>query len=106
MHYATSRKFAGSIPDEVIGFFNWPNPSSHTTAAGVDSASNGNEYRESAGGKGRPARKIDNLAAICEPIVYKMWEPGLLTPLWASTACYRHSLARKADFTAIFQPIV
>jgi hypothetical protein len=25
------------------------------------------------GGKGRPALKADNLAAICEPIVYKMW---------------------------------
>jgi hypothetical protein len=25
-HCATSRKVAGSIPDEVIGFFNWPNP--------------------------------------------------------------------------------
>jgi hypothetical protein len=23
------------------------------------------------GGKGRPARKADNLTAICEPIVYK-----------------------------------
>jgi hypothetical protein len=22
MHYATSRKVAGSIPDEIIGFFN------------------------------------------------------------------------------------
>jgi hypothetical protein len=29
-HYATSRKLAGSILDEVIGFFNWPNPSSRT----------------------------------------------------------------------------
>jgi hypothetical protein len=27
-NYATSRKVAGSIPDEVIGFFNWRNPSS------------------------------------------------------------------------------
>jgi hypothetical protein len=28
-HYATSRKVAGSIPDDVIGFFsNLPNPSS------------------------------------------------------------------------------
>jgi hypothetical protein len=27
------------------------------------------------GGKGRPACKNDNLTAICEPIVYKMWEP-------------------------------
>jgi hypothetical protein len=40
------------------------------------------------GGKGRPARKAD-LTAICEPIVYEMWEPRRLTTLWASTACYR-----------------
>jgi hypothetical protein len=38
---------------------------------GVDSASNRNEYppRKVPGGKGRPARKADNLTAICEPIV-------------------------------------
>jgi hypothetical protein len=41
------------------------------------------------GGKGRPARKTDNLTAICEPIVKIMWEPQHLTTLWASTACYR-----------------
>jgi hypothetical protein len=28
--YATSRKVAGLIPDEVIGFFKWRNPSSRT----------------------------------------------------------------------------
>jgi hypothetical protein len=33
-HYATSRKVAGLIPDEVIGFFNLPNPSSRTMALG------------------------------------------------------------------------
>jgi hypothetical protein len=33
-HYATSWKVAGSIPDEVITFFNQPNPSSHTIALG------------------------------------------------------------------------
>jgi hypothetical protein len=43
------------------------------------------------GGKGRPARKADNLTAICELIVYKMWEPRRLTTLWARTACYRDS---------------
>jgi hypothetical protein len=42
-------------------------------------------------GKGRPARKADNLIAICEPIIQKMWEPRRLTTLWASTACYRDS---------------
>jgi hypothetical protein len=41
------------------------------------------------GGKGRPARKADNLTAIYEPIVEKMWEPCRLATLWASTACYR-----------------
>jgi hypothetical protein len=36
----------------------------------VDSASNRNEYQESSwGGKGRPARKADYIAAICELIV-------------------------------------
>jgi hypothetical protein len=41
-------------------------------------------------GKGRPARKTD-LTAICEPTVYKMWEPRRLRTLWASMACYRDS---------------
>jgi hypothetical protein len=41
---------------------------------GVDSASDRNEYQESLkikkpGGKVRPARRADNLTAICEPIV-------------------------------------
>jgi hypothetical protein len=36
---------------------------------GVDSASDRNEYQEFSGGKGRPARKADNLTANCEPIV-------------------------------------
>jgi hypothetical protein len=49
---------------------------------------------------GRPTRKADNLTAICEPIVYKMWEPRRLTTLWASTACYRDS------FTFIFTSLI
>jgi hypothetical protein len=43
------------------------------------------------GGKGLPAHKADNVTAICEPTVYKMWEPRRLTTLWASMACYRDS---------------
>jgi hypothetical protein len=59
------------------------------------------------GDKERLARKADNLTSICEPTVYKMWEPRRLTTLWASTACYRDNLARKADnLTAISEPIV
>jgi hypothetical protein len=48
--HATSRKVAGSILDDIIGFLNWPNPSSRTMAPGVDSASNRNEYQESSWG--------------------------------------------------------
>jgi hypothetical protein len=40
------------------------------------------------GGKGRPARKANNLLADC---LDRMWEPQRLTTLWASTACYRDS---------------
>jgi hypothetical protein len=42
------------------------------------------------GGKGWPARKADSFTAICEPVVYEIWEPQRLTTLRASTACYRN----------------
>jgi hypothetical protein len=66
---ASSRKVADSNPNEVIGFFNWPNPSSRTMALESAQPLNRNEYLESSWGKGRPAREPDNLAAICEPII-------------------------------------
>jgi hypothetical protein len=66
-HYATSRKVAGSIPDEVIGFFNWPHPSSPTVALGSTELLTEMSTRNLLEGKGRPARKAD-LTAICEPI--------------------------------------
>jgi hypothetical protein len=40
---------------------------------------------------GLAVRKADNLTAICQPIVYIMWDPRLVTTIWASTACYRDS---------------
>jgi hypothetical protein len=43
------------------------------------------------GGKDRHARRADNFPAICEPTVYKMWEPRPLTFVWPSTTCYRDS---------------
>jgi hypothetical protein len=45
--------------------------------------------------KERPVRKVD-LTAICEPIVWKMWELRGLTILWASTVCYRDSVTSLA----------
>jgi hypothetical protein len=35
LYLCTSRKLAGSISDEVIEFFNWPNPSSRAMALGL-----------------------------------------------------------------------
>jgi hypothetical protein len=76
-----------------VDFFNLPNPSSRNLALGSTQPLTEMSTRNTRipGGKGRPARKADNLTAICEPIVYKMWEPQHLTTLWASTARYRDS---------------
>jgi hypothetical protein len=68
-NYATSRKVTGSIPYEVIGFFNLPNPSSGTTVLGSTQPLTGMNTRNLPQGKGRPAGKADILTAICEPIV-------------------------------------
>jgi hypothetical protein len=54
-YYATSRKVAGSIPDEVTGFFCCPHAASCIMALGADSASNRNEYQEFSWGKEQPA---------------------------------------------------
>jgi hypothetical protein len=58
-------KVAGSIPDGVIGFFNWPNPSSRTVALGSTQPLIEMSTSNLSGGKGRPSRKADNLTAIC-----------------------------------------
>jgi hypothetical protein len=60
--------YVGSIPDEVIGFFNLPNPSSRTMALGSTQPLIEISTRNLPGGKGRPARGADNLTATCEPI--------------------------------------
>jgi hypothetical protein len=48
-HYATSRKVAGYIPIEVIGFFNLPNPSNHILALRTETTT-----KNLPGDKGRP----------------------------------------------------
>jgi hypothetical protein len=81
-HYTTSRKVAVSIPDEVIRFSNWTKPSRRTVALGSTQSLKEMRTKNIPGVKGRPARKADNLTAIYEPIVQKMWEPRrLITPM-------------------------
>jgi hypothetical protein len=67
-HYATNREIAGSILMEVIGFFNWPNPSSRTMALRSTQPLTEMSTWNLPGGKGRPVRKGDSLTAVCEPI--------------------------------------
>jgi hypothetical protein len=66
---ATSRKVIGSIPNEVIGFFNWTNPSSSTVALGSIQPPTEMSTRNLCGGKGQPVCKAGNLTTICEPTV-------------------------------------
>jgi hypothetical protein len=57
------------IPDQVIEFFDLPNPSSGTMALGSTQPLTEMSTRKIPGDKGRRARKIDNLTAICEQIL-------------------------------------
>jgi hypothetical protein len=68
-HYATKREVAGSIPDEVIGFFNWPKPSNRIMTLESTQPLTEMSTKTVPGGNGRQERKADNLTAICEPIV-------------------------------------
>jgi hypothetical protein len=62
-NYATSRKVAGSIPDEDTWFFSWPNPSSRTMALRSTQPLTEMSIRNLPGAKGRPVHKTDNLTA-------------------------------------------
>jgi hypothetical protein len=76
-----------------LNFFSLQNISSCTCTMALGSTQPLTEMstRNLPGGKGRPTLKADYLTAICEPSVYKMWEPRTLKTLWAFTACYRDS---------------
>jgi hypothetical protein len=56
------------VPDEV-SFFNLPNPSSRNMALGSTQPLTKISTRNLSGGKMRPARRADNLTAICVPNV-------------------------------------
>jgi hypothetical protein len=57
-HYATSQNVVGSIPDEIIGFLNWHNPSSRNVALVSTQPLTEMSTRNLPGSKGRPARKV------------------------------------------------
>jgi hypothetical protein len=76
-----------------LNVFNLPNPTIRIMSLGSTQPLTEMSTRYIPGGKGRSARKAENLTAICEPIVYKMWRPLRLKILWASKTCYRDSFA-------------
>jgi hypothetical protein len=59
----------GFDPNEVIGFFNSLNPSSHTMSLESMQPITEMSTRNLPGVKGWLAHKADNLTAICEPTV-------------------------------------
>jgi hypothetical protein len=61
---SSSWKVADSILDEVTRFFNSPNPSNRTMVLGSTQPLTEMSTRNLRGGKLRPKRKADNLAAI------------------------------------------
>jgi hypothetical protein len=56
------------VPDDV-NFLNLPNPSSRIMDLGSTQSLTGMSTRNLPGDKKRPARRADNLTAICETIV-------------------------------------
>jgi hypothetical protein len=60
----TSRKIVGSVPGEVIGFFNWPNPSYRTMILGSTQPLIEMSTRNIPEVKGS-WRMADNFTAIC-----------------------------------------
>jgi hypothetical protein len=67
------------VPDEV-DFFNLPNHSSRTMALGSTQSLTKMSTRKLPGGKKRPARRTDNLAAIYKPNVRKCGSLNLSQP--------------------------
>jgi hypothetical protein len=68
-HCTTNRKVSGLIPDELIGFFSLPNPSSRNMALGLTQPLREMSTRNLPEHKGRPSRKANKFTAICEPTV-------------------------------------
>jgi hypothetical protein len=83
------QKVVDSSPDEVIElfFFNLPNPSSRTMILGLTQPLTEISTRKCFWGVERDR----NLTAICEPIIYAVWDPQHFTTLQTCTACYRES---------------
>jgi hypothetical protein len=92
------------LPDEV-DFINLPNSSSPTLALGSTQPLTEMSSRNFPGGKKRPARRADNLAAICEP---NIWKCGSLHGLYRENSIsllYLQAMFRNSDVRILYQAI-
>ena len=94
MHYATSRKVAGSIPDGVIGMFHLHNPSGRTMVLGSTQPLTQMSTRNISWGKGGRCVRL-TLPPSCADC-HAIWEPQHLGTLRASPSLYKN------DFTFTF----
>jgi hypothetical protein len=76
-------------PMMQLDSFNWPHSSNSTMVLGSTKTLTEMGTSNFRGGKRWPARKADKRSAICEPIVWKLWEPLRVTNLWDPMVCYR-----------------
>jgi hypothetical protein len=74
-----------------LTFTKWPNPFSCTLALRSTQPLTLTSTKDFPNCRERPARKRENITAICEPIVWIMWEPQHLITYGAFTAWWRDS---------------
>jgi hypothetical protein len=68
-HCATNRKFAGSIPEDVIGIFHWHNPSDCTMAMGSTQPLTKMSTRSLPGGKCDRCVRLTTLPPSCAVVM-------------------------------------
>jgi hypothetical protein len=73
-NFVTSRKVAGSIPNRVIGFFHWHNPSGRTMALGLTQPLTEMSTRNVSGSKGGRCVLLTTLLPSCADCL-EIWEP-------------------------------
>ena len=72
-HCATNRQVAGSIPDGVIGIFQWHNPSGRTMALGSTQPLTEMSTRCISWGERQPVLKAELSTILCR--CHEVWEP-------------------------------